>query len=182
MFVFMNPTARNVAAFRSWRGIRAPWLGTKNVWRLFANTGFIRERTLAAILRLAPADWSPAFAERLYREIAGNGGYITNLAKCTQADARPLPDRVFRAYLHLMHREILLVRPKCIVTFGNQVSSVLLGKPIRVSVYKNAEHETLRIGTHTFPVYPVHYPVGQGQRNMPLAIRRIRNIIRASAS
>ena len=34
-FVFMNPTGRNVASDKSWKGIIAPWLGTKSIWDLF---------------------------------------------------------------------------------------------------------------------------------------------------
>ena len=31
-FVFMNPTGRNVASTKEWKGMRAPWIGTKNIW------------------------------------------------------------------------------------------------------------------------------------------------------
>jgi len=178
MLVFMNPTARNVSTIPSWRGIRAPWLGTKNTWRLFHALGFITRRTLTDIEALKPKNWTPRFARRLYDEVAASGVFVTNLAKCVQVDARPLPDSVFREYLPLMYREILLVRPKYIVTFGNQVSSVLLGKRVSVGGYKKAEHETLRIGARAFSVFPAHYPVGQGQRNMPLAVLRLRNMLR----
>ena len=34
-FVFMNPTGRNIASLKSWKGIKAPWIGTKNIWKLF---------------------------------------------------------------------------------------------------------------------------------------------------
>ena len=36
-FVFMNPTGRNVASNKSWKGRKSPWLGTKNIWKLFYN-------------------------------------------------------------------------------------------------------------------------------------------------
>ena len=35
----------------------------------------------------------------------------------------------------------------------------------------------LEIGAKKCEVYPTYYPVGQGQRNMPLAINRIIDII-----
>lgn len=38
--------------------------------------------------------------------------YVTNLAKCTQLDARPLPDSVYKEYLALLYQEIDLIRPK----------------------------------------------------------------------
>lgn len=31
MLVFMNPTGKNVSARSDWKGIRAPWLGTKSL-------------------------------------------------------------------------------------------------------------------------------------------------------
>lgn len=31
MFVFMNPTGRNVASSKDWKGMKAQWLGTKNI-------------------------------------------------------------------------------------------------------------------------------------------------------
>jgi len=30
-FVFINPTARNIATQKSWNGIKTPWLETKQV-------------------------------------------------------------------------------------------------------------------------------------------------------
>ena len=30
--VFMNPTKRNIATDKSWTGIKAQWLGTKQIW------------------------------------------------------------------------------------------------------------------------------------------------------
>ena len=36
-FVFMNPTGRNIAASKTWKGIKSPWIGTKNIWDLFYN-------------------------------------------------------------------------------------------------------------------------------------------------
>ena len=29
-FVYMNPTGRNIARDKSWKGRKSPWLGTKN--------------------------------------------------------------------------------------------------------------------------------------------------------
>lgn len=104
-------------------------------------------------------DRTEDFSEKLYEEIAAKKVYITNLAKCTQADARPLPDKVFKEYLALTLEEIATIQPKHIITLGNQVSSILLGKAIKVSEYKKNEHEMLTIHSKTYKVYPVFYPV-----------------------
>ncbi len=173
MFIFMNPTGRNISSLQSWKGIRTPWIGTKQVWDIFLEFGFLQEDIYRKIKSYKPEEWSEEFAESVYQEISNHGGYITNLAKCTQIDARPLKDSVFREYLDLMYREIEIVNPKKIVTFGNQVSSILLGKNISVSNYQNDEKEVL----NGYDIYPTYYPVGQGRRNMPLAIRRIKMIM-----
>ncbi len=39
-FVFMNPTGRNIASSPNWKGRRSPWIGTKNIWKLFNRIGF----------------------------------------------------------------------------------------------------------------------------------------------
>ena len=178
MFVFMNPTGRNVSSSCGWQGLRAPWIGTKNVWKIFYELDLLSIKFFNQIKKIRPEEWSAEFADEVYSDICKNNIYITNLAKCTQVDARPLHDKVFKDYLDVMLKEIELVNPKYIFTFGNQVSSILLGKSITVSKYKNKEKEVLQINKKIFNVYPVYYPVGQGQRNMPSAIERIKNIIR----
>ena len=122
-------------------------------------------------------EWTEKFAEQLYQEIAQKKVYITNLAKCTQADARPLKDKVFKDYLVYTQKELALLQPKHIITLGNQVSSILLGKPIKVSEYTKKEYESLTIEKQIYRVYPTFYPVGQGMRNMPAAIKRIQEIL-----
>jgi len=175
-FVFMNPTGKNVSAMKWWKGIRAPRLGTKNVRKIFFASNIISKATFEKIQSMKVDEWSEKFSEKLYKEIAAKKVYITNLAKCTQIDARPLPDKVFKEYLAYTLEELAIVQPKHIITLGNQVSSILLGRPIKVSEYKKNEHELLTINSKEYKVYPTFYPVGQGTRNMPLAIQRIHTI------
>ena len=144
---------------------------------MFYKLGLIKKEQLTYIQNLQLKDWTSDFSEQLYKTISNNNVYITNLAKCTQPDARSLRDCVFKAYLGNIQREILLVRPKQIVSFGNQVSSILLGKSIKVSEYVN-NHEILEIDGNTFKVFPTYYPVGQGMRNLDLAIKRIQTLIK----
>lgn len=175
MFVFMNPTGRNLSANKSWRGIRAPWIATKNVWKIFFELNMISKKNFDFIKSAKANDWSVDFANKLYEEIAKNKVYITNLAKCTQIDARPLKDYVFKEYLELIFKEIDIIKPKYIVSFGNQVSSILLSKNISISKLEN-EFETLLVKDKKYKVFPVYYPVGQGMRNMLKAISKIKSI------
>ncbi len=177
LLLFMNPTARNVSAISTWDGIRAPWLGIRQTWNLLSSLGFIDPEVAARICALNTAGWTESVAEELYQHVAQRKVYITNLAKCTQPDARHLPDSVFRAYLPETYREIGLINPKKIITLGNQVSSVFLQKPISVSHYPDTTYEEVLIGDNVFKVYPTYYPVGQGQRNMAKAVERIQAVM-----
>ncbi|WKZ26894.1 MAG: uracil-DNA glycosylase family protein [Candidatus Paceibacterota bacterium] len=176
MFVFMNPTGRNISSHPDWGGLRAPWVGTRHVWDIFNELNLINTSLYDAIK--LKQQWDVRFTNLVYKDIESKSIFITNLAKCTQLDARPLNNGVFRDYLDLMYQEIEMINPKKIITFGNQVSSVLLKKNISVSGYSGATCERLSVGGATYCVYPTHYPVGQGRRNMPLAIQRIREILR----
>lgn len=40
-FVFMNPTGRNIASDPNWKGRRSPWIGSKNIWKLFYRIGLL---------------------------------------------------------------------------------------------------------------------------------------------
>ncbi len=175
-FVFMNPTGRNIWAVKERKGIRAPRLWTKNVWKIFFASNIISKNTFEEIRKMKANERTEEFAQQLYEEIAAKKVYITNLAKCTQIDARPLPDKVFKDYLAYTLEELSILQPKHIITLGNQVSSILLSKTIKVSDYTNKQHEMLTIKNKTYKVYPTFYPVGQGTRNMPQAIERIQKI------
>lgn len=171
-FVFMNPTARNISASKDWKGLKAQWLGTKTVWKLFVETGYFDRKLFERIRNMKPGDWTEDFASEIYSHINEQNIYITNLAKCTQSDAKPLPNSVFREFRDNTLEEIGTINPKAIVTFGNQVSSILIEKPISVSqTRKQAFH--VNIGERNYPVFPLYYPVGQGMRNIDKAIEDI---------
>lgn len=178
ILVFMNPTSKNISANPAWNGIRAPWCGTKNIWKMLYQLNLINKTVFQKTQTIKPSDWNEDFVENLYREISKQKIYITNLAKCTQIDARPLKDKVFREYLELMRQELAILQPEKVITFGNQVSSILLEKSISVSNYLLNEFEPLEINDQTFQIYPTYYPVGQGMRNMSKAIERIRQVLR----
>lgn len=171
-FVFMNPTARNIASTKAWKGLKAQWLGTKNAWGMFQKLGLINNTTFEKIKSMTPADWTPDFANKLYKEVSSNKIFITNLGKCTMADASPLPNKVFKDYLNLLDMEISEINPKKIITFGNQVSSIFLGQNIKVSEMRK-KSVIKNINGRNYSVYPVYYPVGQGMRNLPIAIEDI---------
>jgi len=168
-FVFMNPTARNITSSKEWTGLKAPWIGTKNVWGFFEKIGFIDEEMLNTIKSMKGKEWTVEFADSVYKMIEDRGIYVTNLAKCTQVDARYLDDSVYKKYLKLFMREMEIVNPKVIVLFGNQVSSIVLGEKISVSQVRKKEF----LLNKKFKCYPVYYPVGNGIFNMDKAVEDI---------
>lgn len=175
-FVFMNPTARNVSSAPDWQGIRAPWIGTKSVWRIFKELGFLSEGLYDKSRKTKPDEWTTDFAQAIYENLAEHSIFITNLAKCTLPDARPLPNKLFKKYLPLFDNEISKINPQKIITFGNQVSSVVLRQQISVSKVRKQKFEH-KINGIVYPVFPVYYPVGQGMRNIDKAISDLGNIL-----
>ena len=176
-FVFMNPTGRNVASNKSWKGRKSPWLGTKNIWKLFYNVNLLDKNIYEQIQMKKPKDWNYEFSDLVYKNIESKKIFITNLGKCTQIDARPLSDKVLSKYLKLLLKEIELINPKLIITFGNQVSSILLNKKISVSNNRKKYHN-INISNKSYKVYPVYYPVGNGIFNIDKAIEDIKWIMK----
>ena len=82
----------------------------------------------------------------------------------------------FKSYLGLLEQEIDIVKPKIIITFGNQVSSIILNKKISVGECRKQYFEK-DIGSKTYKVFPVYYPVGNGTFNIDKAREDLKYII-----
>lgn len=175
--VFMNPTKRNIATDKSWKGLKAQWLGTKQIWDFLTKCGLFSEDINNEIKEKRPKDWTPEFCEKVYSEVKNKGLWITNLAKCTQDDARPLPDEIFLNYKDLLKEELRLVNPQKILFFGNQVSSLMLDEKITVSTARQKKF-ALKIGNKEYESYAIYYPVGNGRFNQPKAIEDIKEILK----
>lgn len=179
MFLFMNPTARNLSAHKGWRGIRASWIGHKNTWNLLADVGVFDRKLSDKIQSMKPEDWTPEFAEIIYKDIAKHKAYVTGFARCTQPDARKVHDQVFRESREITLEEIKMVNPDIIFSFGNQVSTHLLNMPIKVSDCRTQKFDLIT-GKKTFAVYPTFYPVGMGLRNIKKAIGDMRKVLKSA--
>lgn len=176
-FVFMNPTGRNIASQKSWKGLKSPWIGTKNIWDLFYHINLLDKEIYQKIRMRKGKEWTESFAEEVYDDVTKKKYFITNLGKCTQIDARPLPDSIYKEYLYLLEKEIDLIKPKIIILFGNQVSSIVLNKKISVSQTRK-KCFIKRINKNDYRCYPVFYPVGNGRFNIDKAIEDINYIIK----
>lgn len=175
-FVFMNPTGKNIASELTWKGRRSPWIGTKNIWKLFYQINLLDEDIYNEIQRRKGKEWDEEFADLVYKDIENKKLFITNLGKCTQIDARPLPDSVLKEYLDLLYKEIDIIKPKKIIVFGNQVSSIFLKDKISVSEWRKKK-TSITIKKNDYDVYPVYYPVGNGMRNIDMVIEDLKYII-----
>ncbi|MEG1344998.1 MAG: uracil-DNA glycosylase family protein, partial [Clostridia bacterium] len=175
-FVFMNPTGRNIASSKEWKGLKSPWIGTKNIWDLFFAVNLLDKEVYDEIKCIKGSEWTEEFASLVYDNVNTYKYFITNLGKCTQIDAKPLPDIVYKRYLHLLEKEIEIVNPKVIILFGNQVSSIVLDKKISVSLERKNVFEK-DINGNIYKCYPVFYPVGNGRFNIEKSIEDIKWII-----
>lgn len=171
-FVFMNPTSKNIASDPTWDGIRAPWIGTKNIWDLFVATDLFAIDIYNEIKKRKANEWDKEFAKIVYDEVKRNSVFITNLGKCTQIDARPIQNSVYEKYLNLLEQEIEIVNPKVIILFGNQVSTVFLNEKISVSQCRKKEFIKV-INGKEYKCYSIFYPVGNGRFNIDKSIEDI---------
>ena len=175
-FVFMNPTGRNIASSKNWKGLKSPWIGTKNIWDLFYKLNLMNDDIYNKIKEIKGSEWTEEFAEEVYDDVKKHKYFITNLGKCTQEDARELPNSVYEQYLELLKQEIEIIKPKVIILFGNQVSSIVLNKKISVSQCRK-QLFTDKIKNEQYKFYSVYYPVGNGRFNIDKSIEDINWII-----
>lgn len=174
--VLMNPTARNVSVHKNWKGLKASWLGTKNFWKVLYRLNLVSKETADSIQQKSPTDWDNSFCKAVYTELAHNKVFITNLGRSTQPDARPLSNGTYAACVPLMYEEIAAVRPRVVIAFGNQVSSALLGRPIKVSECRKKRFD-IKIKGENYPLYTTYYPVGMGFMNVDKAIEDVTWVI-----
>lgn len=174
-FVFMNPTGRNIASSKEWKGIKSPWIGTKNIWDLFYKLNLMDNEIYKKIKSIKGSEWTEEFAEKVYDDVKAHRYFITNLGKCTQIDARELPNSVYEEYLELLKQEIEIINPKVIVLLGNQVSSIVLNQKISVSQCRKNLFIN-QINGKDYKFYSVYYPVGNGRFNIDKSIEDIQFI------
>lgn len=67
--VFMNPTGKNIASNKEWKGRKSPWLGTKNIWKLLYNVNLISSSTFTQIQSRKAKEWDYEFSNYVYDEV-----------------------------------------------------------------------------------------------------------------
>lgn len=171
MFVFINPTYRNITANPNHKGRRFPFIGTKEIWDVFAKSGIIDELVLK---NFSNADF-------VVNEIKKKGIYFTNLVKCTKPNSE-LPDmKLINKKLDLLFKEIAIIKPNLIVTFGLLPFYAITGSKIKLSEFYNKQlksnnliiYNSKEIEGNIYNVFPCYFPVGRGKRKEALVLLKL---------
>ena len=111
------------------------------------------------------------------------GIYLTNLVKWTGPDGS-LPDRdKIGLFLPLMVREIEIVSPKYVVTFGSLPFKYLTGQVIKLKDHYNQvvrqglQSEEVQIGSAKTRIIPCYFPVGRGNPRRAVEILKLVNLL-----
>ncbi len=109
---------------------------------------------------------TPPFAgeagELIDRLLAGIGLgrdeiYVANVLKCRPPQNRdPLEAEIATCEPHLF-RQVELVQPRVVATFGNFATKLLSGRPFGITKVHGQEHE-VTVATRTVVLYPLFHP------------------------
>jgi len=178
MFVFINPTIRNISTNPEWNGIRAPFIGTKNIWRIFHKAGHFENNLMQEIEKRK--SWDEPFAEKVYGFIKSKGFNFTNIVKWAGENA-DLPNREkIKLFLPTLIREIEIVKPQNIVTFGLIPYEALTLQKIRLEEYYQESmrmNKVIRtevtIGRIQTNILPCYFPIGRGNPKRAVEILKL---------
>jgi len=178
MFVFINPTVRNVSSDLDWQGPRFPFIGTKQVWRVFYRAGLFDSELMQQIESVS--DWSVEFTGKVLKFLQDRGLYLTNIVKWTGYDSTLPGSNKIRLFLPVLEREIELVQPQYIVTLGLIPFESLVGRKIRLGDYHAEVMRTgelqfynLAVGSADARVVPSFFPVGRGDPKRAVEILKL---------
>ena len=163
MLILINPTYRNLSSDSEYKGVRFPFIGVRQFWKVLADGGLIN-RGVAYELPLRK-EWKEKHTEQIKQELTLNKLFLTNVVECCYSHSAYPDDKVIAEQLKLLADEIKIVRPKKIVAFGGLVYKTLTGKNIKLAEYWNEQ----KIGTDfeiisglTISVLPCYFPIGRG--------------------
>lgn len=178
MFVFINPTGRNLSSDRQWKGPRFPFIGTAQVWRIFHRAGLFDDELMEYIN--SKREWSLEFTGRVLHFLGEKSFYFTNLVKRTGRDAT-LPDsEKIRLFLPILEKEIEIVHPRYIVAFGLIPFESIARRNITLRDYYSKAMRAKRlipfevgIGSRVRKVIPCYFPVGRGNPEKAVELLRL---------
>lgn len=176
MFLFINPTHRNISSNRAWNGPCYPFVGTKEIWRILHRAELFDD-TLLYRINNSKNSWNIDLAVRVLDFLNRKSIYITNLVKWTGSDATLPNTKKIKAFLPILHQEIEIVKPKYIVTFGLLPFEHLTQQKIKLQDYYNevVNSQKLRyfnctINKTEIKIIPCYFPVGRGNPKQAIEI------------
>lgn len=167
MFCFINPTIRNISSHKEWQGPRFPFIGTKQVWRIFHRAGIFDDQLMDIINN--SKTWSLEFTDKVQNFLKNNSYYFTNIVKWTGHDATLPNTEKIKLFKPLLEKEIEIVQPEYIIAFGLIPFQHLTGEKIKLSDYYDQTMDSqepksypIQCGSFTAKVIPCYFPVGRG--------------------
>jgi len=182
MFVFINPTKRNIASDPMWKGLRVPWVGISSMWEVF-NRAEIIDSQLTQEIKSSKKYWSTDFTSKVYDYLSSKELYLTNIVKWAGEDAK-LPEKTkIKNYLPFLLKEIELVKPRHIVCFGTIPFFGLTNISIKMEEFhthiqenNNVLWNNFAVGDHECKITACYFPVGMGRFNQPKAIEILKKV------
>lgn len=169
-FVFINPTYRNISSNPGYEGPRFPFIGVSYFWKVLSDSGWISRRLVEDI---AIQGWGENVISNLVYELNRKSIYITNLVKCTLHHGDYPEKKYFDYHLPLFERELELLNPKRIITFGTLTTQYITDKRLVFKEYFRNPSKLYSVYGE-IRTYPCYFPVGRG--NPKLARKILRSI------
>lgn len=144
MLILINPTHTNISSAPEYRGLRFPFVGVRQFWRVLADGGLIGKK-LAYGLPLK-RDWKFTDTEALVKELRRRHLFLTDAVKCCYPHSNYPPKKIFEYHKRFTAEEIRMVKPQRIIAFGSRTFQFLTGENIHLTQYwhqrkKNTYHE-----------------------------------------
>jgi DNA polymerase len=180
MFVFINPTRANISSNPDWKGPRFPFIGTKQVWRIFHKAGMFEDNLIQKINNSKL--WSLEFTDKVLNFLKSKSFYFTNIVKWTGQDATLPKSKKIKLFLPILEREIEIVQPSYIVTFGLIPFENMTKQKIKLGEYHSEvmQNQKLRFFDLQYKdfktkIIPCYFPVGRGNPKKAVEILKIIN-------
>jgi len=166
-FIFINPTHLNISAHQNYEGkLRFPFIGVKYFWRFLSEVGLFSNDL---VRKLYQGGWKIEYENLIETELVKNSLYLTNLVKCTKNNPSPPSKEEIQRGLIFLKKEISIVDPKYIVTFGILPFYALTGKKVLLKEVERLSIENdipffspIKIDGKSYKIFPCYFPVGRG--------------------
>jgi len=177
MFVFINPTHRNISSRPEYSGPRIPFLGTREIWKVFVDAGLLDPTVIERIRN----GWDRNIIDTVICTIRNAGFYLTNIVKCTQPDARLPTKKTIKKKQDIFLKELEAVNPKLVVAFGTLPFEALSGTKLKLNDHyekqmksdKLITYPTIPVSGKSYNMYPCYFPVGRGDRKRAVELLQV---------